>query len=82
MQQAKRYTHCTHYLKGSKKYVKSMRIAYNLLSPIFQNCKLIHCETMFPRYDSKFTHINRLGVNIAAERSTLHDNAVYFTFYL
>lgn len=77
----RKYKKCTHYMWGPKKE-KSMRIAHNILSKVFPDCKYIHCESMFPQFDSKFVHINRLGVNIAAERSTLHDNAIFYTFYL
>lgn len=76
------YTTCTHYWKGSEKWIKSMRIANKLLTKQFPDYKFIHCECMFPQYDSKFIVIKRLKVNIVCEVSTIHSNRIFFSFFI
>lgn len=78
---ARKYTECTHYLKSSPKWIKSMRIAKYILDKVFPNHTLSHCEAMFPNYNSKFITINKFGVNIVCEVSSLHTNRVYFSFF-
>ena len=76
------YTTCTHYMRSSDKFAKSMKIASRILSDIYPNCLLSFCEAMFPRIDSDFVVIEKLKVKIVTEKSKLHENRVYFSFII
>jgi len=76
------YTTCTHYFRSSTKWIKSMRIASYILGKAFPGFTCSHCETMFPTYDSRFIVIKKFGVNIVAEKSTLHENRIYCSFFI
>jgi hypothetical protein len=76
------YTTCTHYFRSSTKWIKSMRIANYILSMAFPGFRFSHCETMFPNYNSQFIVIKKLGINIVAEKSTIHENRIYFSFFI
>ena len=76
------YTKCSYYMKSSAKWIKSMRIANYILSSVFPGYVFSHCQSMFPNYDSNFIVIKKWGINIVAEKSTLHENKVYFSFFI
>lgn len=74
------YQQCMHYMRTSNKWIKSMRIANNILSMAFPEYRFVHCEAMFPSHDSKFILIKKLGVAIVCEVPTIHQNRIYFSF--
>lgn len=76
------YSECTHYMRTSNKFLKSMRIAQKMLNKIYPDFKLSFCETIFPRYDSNLFLVEKLKVKIVFEKSTLKENLLYFSFVI
>jgi hypothetical protein len=59
-----------------------MRIAQKIMLPLFPGFTLSYCEYMFPNHNSNFFIVERLGVKIVFEKSTIHEDRIYFSFFI